>query len=159
MPKLTSLLVFMAIAGCASTNPNRPSPLQINATSVSTFEASVAAFQRTLKPDRELRFVVALQEIWGATALKAGPESSEDETTKLYFAQLDGLGYDQVIGLGGPAAEKTYVALVAEQRRERFARGGAGNSNPGFADQSFQSPGGSSGPSQYLGQFPAWIAY
>ena len=70
-------------------------------------------FQHNLKPDHWLRFVVALQEIWGATEFQAGAESSVEEKTQRYFAQLDGRGYDEIISLAGPAGEQTYRALVA----------------------------------------------
>jgi hypothetical protein len=156
MRKVTSLLLFMAIAGCATTN--RGTVLHMDATSVPTFAASVHAFQQNLRPDRRLRFEIALQEIWSATEFQAGAESSVDEKTKRYFAQLDGLGYDQIINLAGPAAQQTYAALVVERSRERVAGNAArGAGNPGFSEPSW--PTGNSGGSNYAGQFPAWIAY
>ena len=156
MPRLTSLLLFMAIAGCASTNTTRSSStLRIDATNVPAFEASIAAFQHDLRPNHRLRFEVALQEIWSATEFQAGPESSQHEKTKRYLAQLDGLGYDQVISLAGPAAEQTYQALVAEQLRERVGRA----PNPTFSGFGDSTPVGGNNSGVYTGQTPAWSAY
>jgi len=110
MPKLAVVLVGLALAGCASTSGSHA--LRIDATSQSNFEASVAAFQQALPPNRRLRFEVALQELWKSTASKAGTESSVDQTTKDYFAQLNGLDYEQVISLAGPEAKERYQSLL-----------------------------------------------
>ena len=160
MSKLTGLLLVIAIAGCATTPIPKFSALRIDATNVSTFEASVNLFQHSLSADRRLRFAVALQEIWDLTGFQAGADSSVDEKTRRYFAKLDGLSYAELISLAGPAAEKTYTALVAQQSRDRAAAARAGD--PGFSAASVTSGpsfNGNSGPSNYAGQFPAWIAY
>ena len=157
MSKLTSLLLFIAIAGCATITTPKLSALRIDATNVSSFQASVTAFQHSLSPDRRLRFAVALQEIWDLTSFQAGADSSVEEKTRRYFAQLDGLSYAQLISLAGPAAEKTYSALVAQQLRDRAASARAGNGNPGFSDSSTPVGGNNSGV--YTGQTPAWSAY
>ena len=160
MSKLTSLLLFLAIAGCASAPTNRETALRIDATDVTTFIASVAAVQHRLRPDYQLRFVAALQEVWSATALKAGPESSEGEITRQYFTQLNGLGYEQVVRLGGPAAEQKYDALLA-QAGVRAASQRAALASPGFAGFPDSSSGmvGTNNSGVYTGQTPAWSAY
>jgi hypothetical protein len=103
-------MVGMALAGCAGTSGWHA--LRIDATSASHFEASVAALRQTLPPNHRLFFEVALQELWNSTASKVGAESSVGEATKDYFAQLDGLGYEQVISLAGPEAKQKYLALA-----------------------------------------------
>jgi hypothetical protein len=107
MQKLAVVLVGLALAGCASTSGSHA--LRIDATSQSNFEASVAAFQQALPPNRRLHFEVALQELWKSTASKT--ESSVDQTTKDYFAQLNGLDYEQVISLAGAEAKERYQSL------------------------------------------------
>ena len=111
MKKLAVVMVGMALAACASTS-GWQAP-RIDATSQSNFEASVAALQQTLPPNHRLFFEVALQELWNSTASKGGAESSVEEATKAYFAQLDGLGYEQVISLAGSEAKERYQSLLS----------------------------------------------
>ena len=154
---LTCLGLVLAMAGCATAPTNRETALRIDATDVTTFKTSVAALQHRLRPDYQLRFVAALQEIWRATASKAGPDSSEDETTRQYFAQVDGLAYEQIVRLGGPAAELAYQALLVQQLNVPRTRG----AGPGFAGWPDSGAGmiGGNNSGVYTGQTPAWSAY
>jgi hypothetical protein len=108
MQKLGVFLVGMALAGCASTSAWRG--LRIDATDESTFRASVAAFQQGLPPIGRLRFEGALEEIW--TTAKAKDPDNLDQVTKTFLAQMDGLGYGEIVSLAGPAAKKKYLALA-----------------------------------------------
>jgi hypothetical protein len=96
----------MSLAGCASTGWRA---LRINGTSESTFEASAVALHEDLSPNRRLRFEAALQEIWRTESANAGAEGRAYEASKSYLTRLDGLGYEEVIILGGPAAKQRYL--------------------------------------------------
>lgn len=85
--------------------------LHVDGTSQAAFEKSVAAFQQDLPTNKRLQFEVTLQQIWQDLALKAGTEASVEQVARSYFAKLDGLGYKDVIRVGGPGAWKTYAAL------------------------------------------------
>jgi hypothetical protein len=110
VPKITLLLVGMVLAACASTNTSAWRGLRIDGTNESTFKASVTSFQRGLPPNGVLRFEIALQEMW-TTAVAKDPDHPE-QVAKTYFAQLDGLGFEQIIRLAGPAAKQKYLALA-----------------------------------------------
>ena len=156
MSKVTLVLLFGALAGCASAP--RVSTLRVDATNESTFAASVAAIQQNLRPDLRLRLSIALKEIWSATESEAQARNNPDETYARYLARLNGLAYKQIVSIAGPDAERKYNNLLAKQlvaeKSNRLANAAA---NPGFSDPGVG--GGRSGESPNLGQFPAWIAY
>lgn len=111
MPKLAFLIVGLALAGCASTSEWRD--LRIDGTSKSTFEESAAALRQELPQGRRLYFDVVVVELWITAAAKAQTEGNALEVASHDFlAQIDGLAYDEIVGLTGPRANKTYVPLA-----------------------------------------------
>ena len=114
MSKHAAIIVSAVLALGASTdiaNAGGWRALHIDGTSQAAFEKSIAAFRQTLPMNKRLQFEVTLQQIWEDVALKAGAEASVDQVAPTYFAKLDGLGYKEVIRVGGPDAWKTYAAL------------------------------------------------
>jgi hypothetical protein len=102
MLKLTVAVVAVALAGTASAAGWRS--LRIDASSEASFSESVAAFQEKLSPVRRYVFASALQDIWlqGTTEASA---AAREFTAADYFAQLDGLGYDEVVTLTDPTGD------------------------------------------------------
>jgi hypothetical protein len=114
MSKLTAIIVSAVLALGASTgiaNADGWRALHLDGTSHAAFEKSVAALQQALPMNKRLQFEVTLQQIWQDLVLKAGPGASVDQVAPTYFAKLDGLGYKEVIRVGGPEAWETYTAL------------------------------------------------
>jgi hypothetical protein len=114
MSKHTAIIVSAVLALGASTGIASAGgwrALHIDGTSQAAFEKSVAAFQQTLPMNKRLQFEVTLRQIWQDLAFKAGAEASVDQVAPTYFAKLDGLGYKEVIRVGGPEARKNYAAL------------------------------------------------
>jgi hypothetical protein len=107
MLKGTLFIVAVALAGCASTSGWRA--LRIDGTSRSTFEASNFALQQGLSANQRLRFKIALQELWRTGAAQAGAEGGVDGASTSYYAQLDGLGYEEIVSRAGPIATQKYL--------------------------------------------------
>jgi len=112
MPKLAFLIVGLALAGCASTSEWRA--LRLDGASKSTFEESAAVFRQELPQGRRLYFDVAITDLWTTAALKAQLDlqtesNALEAASRNFLAQIDGLGYDEIVSLAGPRAKKTYV--------------------------------------------------
>jgi len=105
--KLALSVVVMALAGCASTHGSRV--LRLDGTSQANFEESVAALHESLGPNQRLRFQIALQQV-SSTAARGG------QTDAVTLAQLDGLAYDEIIGLAGPEAKQRYLDTFGTRR-------------------------------------------
>jgi hypothetical protein len=101
---------------CADVMPavstlGRRSLRRIDASTEEAFKESVALFQHKLSPSRRHAFERALQDIWTEGTKKASLEQRA-YTASDYFAQLDGLSYDEVVRVPDPTgvAEKAYRA-------------------------------------------------
>lgn len=107
--KLALVIVAMVLAGCASTGTWRD--LQIDGSSQSSIDRSVFLIQQELPGYRRERFDMVLSDLWITGTLNAEAEGT-DYTEDDYFAQLDGLRYEDVLDLAGPETTPRYWALV-----------------------------------------------
>jgi hypothetical protein len=124
MLKLTVAILAVALAASAGAEGWRS--LRVDASSEDSFKESVALLQDKLSPSRRHAFDRALQEIWTQGTRKASAEQRE-YTSADYFAQLDGLSYDDVVHLPDPTGDK-----AKRYRAEYYyARGGGGFAGPG----------------------------
>lgn len=109
MSKLTLVIAAIVLAGCARTGAW--SDLQIDGRSQSSIDRSVLLIQQELPAFRRERFDMVLADLWITGTLRAeaeGTEYTEDD----YFAQLDGLRYEDVLDLAGPQTTPRYWAVV-----------------------------------------------
>jgi hypothetical protein len=114
MSKLTFLIVVVVLTGCASSNASTSAwrGLHIDGASESAYKESIAAFRQGLPPNARLRLAIALEEIWSTIVARAGAEASAEQTTAIFLAQVDGLGYEQVTRLSGPGAKQRYARVM-----------------------------------------------
>jgi hypothetical protein len=103
MLKLAVVVLAVVLAGSASAAGWRS--LRVDASSEAAFKDSVALFQSKLSPSREHAFNRALGDIWTAGTEKAAAEQRE-YTSSDYFAQLDGLSYDDIVRVLDPTGHK-----------------------------------------------------
>jgi hypothetical protein len=104
MLKLLVAILAAAVVGSASAAGWRD--LRVDGSSEAAFVHSLAAFKDKLSPTRRHVFGLALQDIWVA-GRKAAEAQQREYTAGDYYAQLDGLGYEQVISLADPTGETT----------------------------------------------------
>lgn len=126
----------MALAGCASTGIWRD--LRIDGSSESSINKSVFLIQQELPAYRRERFDMVLADLWitgNLNAEIAGTDYSEND----YYAQLDGLRYEDVLDLAGPETTPRYWAVV-----QAGGRAGARSANnrpwPGTDPNRFPPP-------------------
>ena len=125
MSKHAAIIVSAVLALGASTgiaNAGGWRALHIDGTSQAAFEKSVAAIRQTLPMNKRLQFEVTLQQIWQDVALKAGAEASVDQVARPYFEKLDGLGYKEVIRVGGPDAGRPMPRSPRQDSPRRSCR-------------------------------------
>ena len=125
--KITFAVLAAALASTASAGWR---DLRIDASSEASFETSVAAFKEELSAPRRHAFERALQDIWTMGATKATSEGRA-YTRADYLAQLNGLGYEEVVLLPDPTGEKTQ-AYRAEYYRAREPGAGPPDAEPVF---------------------------
>jgi hypothetical protein len=104
MPKLVVAILAVALVGSASAAGWRD--LRVDGSSEAAFAHSLAAFKDKLSPTRKHVFGLALQDIW-INGVKAAEAEQRGYTASDYYAQLDGLGYEQVVSLADPIGETT----------------------------------------------------
>jgi hypothetical protein len=103
MVKLSVALLAIALAGTASAAGWRS--LRIDASSEASFNQSVELFRDKLSPSRRHAFERSLQQIWLQGENEAAA-SQREYTQDDYFAQLDGLGYEEVVRVTDPTGEQ-----------------------------------------------------
>ena len=103
MVKLTVAVLTVALAGTASAAGWRD--LRIDATSEASFGQSVELFRDKLTKSRKHAFERALQDIWTQRTQDATAEQRE-YTQEDYYAELDGLSYEQVVRALDPTGEQ-----------------------------------------------------
>jgi hypothetical protein len=116
MLKLTIAVLAVALAGTASAAGWRD--LRIDASSEASFGRSVELLRDKLTKSRKHAFERALQDIWTQRTQDATAEQRE-YTLEDYYAQLDGLSYEEVVRVLDPtgAQAKRYRAeYYASQR-------------------------------------------
>ena len=104
MSKLLGAILAVALVGSASAAGWRD--LRVDGSSEAAFAHSLAAFKDKLSPTRKHVFGLALQDIW-INGVKAADAEQREYSATDYYAQLDGLGYEQVLSLADPIGETT----------------------------------------------------
>jgi hypothetical protein len=120
MLKLTTAVLTVALAGSASAAGWRD--LRIDATSETSFDRSVELLRDKLTNARKHVLERALQDIWTQRTQDAAAEQRE-YTQEDYYAQLDGLSYEEVVRLLDPTGEqaKRYRAEYSYSRTKPTA--------------------------------------
>lgn len=116
MLKLTVAVLAFALAGSASAAGWRD--LRVDGSSEDAFAKSLGAFKAKLSPPRASVFGEALKDIWIQGA-KAAEAEQRDYTADEYYAQVDGLSYEEVVTLTDP------TGATAKQRYQAALRGAA----------------------------------
>ena len=123
----TAMLLAGLLAGCAGAGGWRS--LTIDASSESSFEASVASLQQALPDGHRARFDRALADIWVGGTIYAGTLGSGEYTPADYFDDLDGLKYRNVIDL----ATSNESQILDQYLSTRASRGRLRVPDPGFS--------------------------
>jgi hypothetical protein len=113
MFKLMVGIAAVALAGAASADNWKN--LRVDASSENAFAQSLAEFREKLSPARVYAFGEALKDIW-LHGTEAAQAEQRDYTARDYYAQVDGLGYKQVVALADPTGETTKRRLQAAIR-------------------------------------------
>ena len=115
MLKLTVATLAIVLAGTASAAGWRK--LQIDASSETAFDQSVATFQEKLSPSRRVAFARSLQDIQDEGTKRATGEQ-RDYTRAEHLQRLHGLGYEEVVTLVDPTGKRAgqYRAAYYQSR-------------------------------------------
>ena len=102
MLELTVAVLALALAGSASAAGWRD--LRVDGSSDEAFAKSLEAFKDKLSPARRYVFGEALKDIWiqGENAAEA---EQREYTAEAYYADVDGLGYDEIVTFTDPTGE------------------------------------------------------
>lgn len=92
--------------------------LRVDASSEEAFAKSLDAFKEKLSSPREFVFGEALRDIWIQGA-KAAEAEQREYTADEYYAQVDGLSYEEAVTLTDP------TGATAKQRYQAALRGAA----------------------------------
>ncbi|HEY3518322.1 MAG TPA: hypothetical protein VGL98_14835 [Gammaproteobacteria bacterium] len=117
MLKVVVALFAVALASTAGAAGWRD--LKIDGSSEAAFHRSLEAFNAELSRERNQVFTAALMDIW----LKGTADAKADQreyTVGDYHAQLDGLGYDEVVTFTDPTGE-TAKQRYDEAKRTKIA--------------------------------------
>ena len=126
MLKLTVAMVAFALAGAAGAANWKD--LRVDGSSEAAFAHSLAAFKDKLSPARQHVFGEALKDIW-IKGVRAAEAAQREFTASDYYAQIDGLGYEEVVALADPTGE---IARARYREANLSARAGQ-RTNPGMA--------------------------
>lgn len=122
MLKVTVAFVALVVAGTA--NAAKWRDLRVDASSETAFAESLAVLKDKLSPRRAYVFGKALQDIW-VQSTQAAEAAQREYTASDYYAQLDGLRYEQVVALADPTGEITRVryreARLSAHREARLS--------------------------------------
>ena len=102
MLKVTFAVLAVALAGTASADGWRK--LQIDASSETAFDESVATFQQKLSLARRFVLGQALRDIW-SEGVQAAKAEQREYTTADYYAQIDGLSYKELVTFTDPTGD------------------------------------------------------
>ena len=103
MLKLTVAVLAIALAGTAAAGWR---DLRVDGSSEAAFAHSLSAFKDKLSTARQHVFGEALKDIW-IKGVKAAEAERREYTASQYYAEVDGLGYEQVVALADPSGEIT----------------------------------------------------
>jgi hypothetical protein len=121
MLKLTIAVLAVVLASSASAAGWRD--LRVDASSEEAFAKSLESFKDELSPARRYVFGEALKDIW-VQGVKAAEAERRDYTAEDYYAQIDGLGYDEIVTFTDPTGD------TAKSRYRAASTGSRGNGPP-----------------------------
>jgi hypothetical protein len=130
MLKLVVAVLAVALAGTASAAKWRD--LRVDGSSEEAFAQSLEAFKDKLSPARRYTFGEALKDIWMQGA-KAAEAEQREYTASEYYADVDGLSYEEIVTLTDPTGDTAKTRYREASLMARGARpSGAGSppSNP-----------------------------
>src|SRR5262245_36629868 len=102
MVKTIVTVLALILAGTASAGGWRD--LRIDGSSEASFAESMEAFKEKLPRQRRYVFVLAMQDIL-VQGVEAAKATDREYTALDYYAELDGLGYHEVVTLLDPTGE------------------------------------------------------
>jgi hypothetical protein len=102
MLKLTVAMLSVMLAGTASAAAWRD--LRVDGSSEEAFAKSLESFKDELSPERLYVFGEALKDIW-IQGVRTAEGEQREYTAKDYYAQVHGLGYDEVVTLTDPTGD------------------------------------------------------
>jgi hypothetical protein len=114
MVKTIVTVLAIALTGTASAAGWRD--LSVDGTSEEAFAKSLEAFKDKLPPAHRYVFGEALKDIW-VQGWKAAEAEQREYTAEAYYAQVDGLGYDEVVTLTDPTGHTAKVRYETAIRR------------------------------------------
>ena len=120
MLKLVVVVLAIALAGTASAAGWKS--LRVDGSSEEAFAQSLETFKDKLSPARRYVFGEALKDIW-AQGEKAAEAEQREYTAEGYYAQVDGLGYDEIVrytDTTGDTAKERYRTARNSSPRKRF---------------------------------------
>jgi hypothetical protein len=118
MLKLTIAVVAIALAGTASAENWKD--LRVDGSSEDAFAQSLAEFKEKLSPARAYVFGGALKDIW-IQGVKAAEAEQREYTASDYYAQVDGLRYEQVVTLADPTGATAKSRMLEGRSYARVA--------------------------------------
>ena len=95
-------VLAVVLAGTASAAGWRD--LRVDASSEEAFAKSLESFKDELSPERLYVFGEALKEIW-IQGEKTAEALKREYTPEDYYAQVDGLGYDEIVTFADPTGD------------------------------------------------------
>ena len=101
MRKLTLIVLAVAFAGTASAGWR---DLRVDGTSEEAFAKSLEVFKDRLSPARRYVFGEALKDIW-IQGEKAAAAEQREYTDEDYYAQVDGLSYEEIVTFTDPTGD------------------------------------------------------
>jgi hypothetical protein len=117
--KLTVAVLAVALAGTASAAKWKD--LRVDGSSEEAFAQSLEAFKEELSPARRYVFGEALKDIWLEGKKQADANEREYPDSE-YYAQLDGLRYEEVVKLTDPTGDTAKGRYRAASMSERHSR-------------------------------------
>jgi hypothetical protein len=120
MSKLTVAVLALALTGAVNAAGWRD--LRVDGSSEEAFAKSLEAFKEELSPARRYVFGEALKDIWLEGKKQADADEREYPDTE-YYAQLDGLRYEEVVKLTDPTGDTAKDRYRAASRSQRDSNG------------------------------------
>jgi hypothetical protein len=131
MMKIGVAVLALVLAGTASAGWR---DLRVDGSSEEAFAKSLEAFQNKLSPARQYVFGEALKDIWiqGAKAAKAEQREYTDED---YYAQVDGLSYEEIVTFTDPTGDTAKDRYRTASLRPTYVGGGGSSGGPNWGSR------------------------
>ena len=132
MLKIAVALLALALVGTASAAGWRQ--LRVDGSSEQAFASSLDEFKDKLSPARRYVFGEALKDIW-IRGEQAAAAAQREYTSADYYAQLDGLSYEEIVTFTDPTGETAkdrYRAASTGAQRYAGARSAPSSPRPNY---------------------------